>query len=71
MTGVPRNAGKLTVTVVPVSQLARLGLPAFVALVGLVAFLVVAVLAWTSWVLNNDERAKRMAQLLNAIRGQP
>lgn len=70
MTGVPRNAGKLTATVVPVSQLARLGLPAFFALVGLVAFLVVAVLAWTSWVLNNDERAKRMAQLLNAIRGQ-
>jgi hypothetical protein len=71
MTGVPTNAGKLTVTVAPVSQLARLGLPAFVALVGLIAFLVVAVLAWTSWVLSDDERAKRMTQLLNAIRGRP
>lgn len=68
MTGVPRNAGRLTVTVVPMSQLLRLGLPALVILVGLIAFLAVAVLAWATWVLNDDERAKRITQLLNAIR---
>jgi hypothetical protein len=68
MTGVPRNAGSLTVTVVPMSQLLRLGLPALVILVGLIAFLAVAVLVWATWVLNDDERAKRITQLLNAIR---
>jgi hypothetical protein len=71
MSGLLRNAGRLTVTVLPVSQLVRLGLPALVLLAGLIAFLAVAVLAWTSWVLNDDERAKRMTRLLNAIRGQP
>lgn len=42
-----RTVGKLAVTVVPVSQVARLGLPAFVLLVGLLAFLAAAALAWT------------------------
>lgn len=42
-------------TVVAMSQPLRLGLPVFVILAGLIAFLVVAVLAWASWVLNDDE----------------
>lgn len=71
MVAVLRSAGKMGAVIVPVSQLARLGFPAFAALVCLVAFLTAAVLKWASWVLNDEDRSRRLAQLLSTLLGQP
>jgi hypothetical protein len=71
MVTVLRSAGKMGAAIVPVSQLARLGFPAFAALVCLIAFLTVAVLKWASWVLNDEDRSRRLDQLLSTLLGRP
>lgn len=68
MIAVLRNAGGMAVTVLSMTQLAGLGLPAVLTLAGLTAFLAVAALAWASWILNDADRAQRMTRLLTAIR---
>jgi hypothetical protein len=62
-----RNAKKMAAAVVPVAQLAQLGFPAIVGLGCLVAFLAVAVLKWLSWVLSDEDRSRRLTQLLSAV----
>ncbi|MGP0022966.1 MAG: hypothetical protein ACLPKE_06315 [Streptosporangiaceae bacterium] len=62
-----RQAGKLAAEAVPVAQLARLGLPALIA----VAVLAVLVLAAICWIIDSDERCSRVARVLGAWRGAP
>jgi len=64
------KAGTIAVTVVPVSLLARLGLPAFVAVVVLVAVLAVAAAGMACWVINDDQRSERVVKLLTAARAR-
>jgi hypothetical protein len=70
MRTVLRIVGKIGAAIVPLSQLALLGLPAIVALECLVAFLAVAVLNWLGWVLKDDDRSRRLTQLLSAVPGR-
>jgi hypothetical protein len=63
--GTLRRAGKVVVGVVPVAQLARLGLPAFIALV---AFAVM-VLAVICWIIRSHDRCERVSRILLALRG--
>jgi hypothetical protein len=60
-----RQVGKVVVGMVPVVQLARLGLPALVALFAL-AVLVLAVICW---ILSSGERCERVYRMLLAARG--
>ena len=62
-----RQAGKLAAEAVPVAQVARLGLPALIA----VAVLAVLVLAAMCWVIGSDERCDRVARVLGVWRGAP
>jgi choline-glycine betaine transporter len=68
-----KKVGAVAVTVVPVSLLAGLGLPAFVATVVLAAVLVVAVLVvavtgLACWIISDDQRSERVVRLLIAVR---
>jgi hypothetical protein len=56
----------VAVTVVPASLLARFGLPAFIAVMASAAVLAVAVLGFAGWVINDDQRSKRLAKLVKA-----
>jgi hypothetical protein len=60
--GVLRAAGKTVAAAVPAAQLARLGLPALIAVVVLAAL----VLATGWWILASDRRAARLARILRA-----
>jgi hypothetical protein len=60
-----RQAGKVVTTVVPVSQLARLGLPALIVL----GFLTLVVLAIWCWIIGNADRSDRLTRLILAARG--
>jgi hypothetical protein len=62
-----RHAGKAVAVMVPVSQLARLGLPALIVL----GSLVILVLAVSCWIIASDDRSSRMAWLMLAARGRP
>jgi len=62
---VMRHMGKVAAEVVPVAQLARLGLPALVALV----FLAVLVLAVICWVLGSGKRSERVIRIILARAG--
>jgi hypothetical protein len=65
MTGSVRTVLRVGAGVVPVAQLARLGLPALAS----VAFLAAAVLAAACWVIGSRDRCERAARLLLAARG--
>ena len=67
MTTALRHAGKVVALMVPVSQLARLGLPALIMLGSLVAL----VLAISCWIIASNDRSNRMARLMLAARGRP
>lgn len=67
MTTALRHAGKVAALMVPVSQLARLGLPALIMLGSLVAL----VLAISCWIIASNDRSNRMARLMLAARGRP
>jgi HAMP domain-containing protein len=60
-----RQAGRWVATMVPVSQLARLGLPALIML----CFLALVVLAIWCWIIDNDDRSNRLTRLILAARG--
>ncbi len=60
---------QVAVAVVPVSALARFGMPALVALVALAALLVVAIFALAIWVIGDEQRSQRTEKLLTAARG--
>jgi hypothetical protein len=62
-----RHAGKAVAVMVPVSQLARLGLPALIVL-GSLAILMLAI---SCWIIASDDRSSRMARLMLAARGRP
>ena len=62
-----RHAGKAVAVMVPVSQLARLGLPALIVL----GSLVILVLAISCWIIASDDRSSRMVWLMLAARGRP
>lgn len=62
-----RHAGKAIAIMVPVSQLARLGLPALIVL-GSLAILILAI---SCWIIASDDRSTRMARLMLAARGRP
>jgi hypothetical protein len=62
-----RYAGKAVAVIVPVSQLARLGLPALIVL----GFLAILILAISCWIIASDDRSSRMARLMLAARGRP
>jgi hypothetical protein len=60
-----RKATKAVAGVIPAAVIARLGLPALVALL----FLAVLVLAIACWVISNQARTDRVTQILLAHRG--
>ena len=62
-----RAVGKAAAVAVPTAQLARLGLPALIA----VCTLTVLVLVAGCWVLSSDDRTGRVAKVLGAWRGTP
>jgi hypothetical protein len=62
-----RHAGQIAAGAVPATLLARLGLPALVAVVSLA----IAALAMTCWVLSSEDRTNRVSQIILARRGQP
>jgi len=62
-----RAAGRAVAAAVPAAQLARLGLPALLAVCGLA----VLMLAVACWVLASDARCERVAKVLTAWRGAP
>ena len=64
-----RSASRVAGFVVPMSQLARLGLPAFVALLALVALLIIGIFWYVCWVTSSEDRSDRLARLLTAARG--
>jgi hypothetical protein len=67
MMAVLRAAGWAAAVAVPAAQLARLGLPALLAVCGLA----VLVLTLACWVLGSDARCERAAKILRAWRGTP
>jgi hypothetical protein len=62
-----RAEGCAVAAAVPAAQLARLGLPALIA----AAVLAVLVLATGWWILADDGRAARLAQILRACHRSP
>ena len=60
-----RLAGKVAAEAVPVAQLARLGVPALIAM----SALAVLVLTAVCWVIGSDPRCERVTRLLLAWRG--
>jgi hypothetical protein len=65
-----KHVVKVAVAVVPVTALARLGMPALVASVALAALLVFAILGLAIWVIGDEQRSQRMEKLLTAARGR-
>lgn len=61
-----RTAGKAMATLLPASQLARLGLPALWS----ADALAVLVLIGAAWVVIDNSRAKNLALILSARRGR-
>jgi hypothetical protein len=60
-----KHTGKAVAATVPATQLVRLGLPALAA----VFALAVLVLALACWVINSDDRTKRVTQIILARAG--
>jgi hypothetical protein len=65
-----RTAGRVATTVLPLSQMARLGWPGLFVVVALVVALAALAVGVVCWVIGSDARAARAARLLLAFRGR-